>query len=656
MRVTNDQGVDVVYEHVGGELFQEGLESLAKDGRLVTCGAHSGEVVPFDIIPFFRRQLSVIGSFVFTREEVELCFRLVAQGALRPQVAATFPLEQGEGGDRPDGESRVLREDRPPSRGVGREAPRRGRRRHVHRPDLRRRRGGDGARAQAADDPGRPVPGDDRRDPGAGRDGRHRPGRPRPGLPRHHDRDEHRDRARRRHGRDDHDRGLPRHPPHRAAQEALQLLELPGSALAAVSAGPAASPAHRPGADDEGGDSSRPARRGARAGAGAAAQGSRGRRRRGLLPLLLPEPRARAARGRDRPGGVPGGLPLRLVGGPAAVPRVRALLDGVPERLRRPQGRQLRRAAAVRADRARRAHGAAPDDLRKRRRDPGGRGGPSREPAHVRAGRRRRRRDLGREAGRLRQRDHARRGRHVRRHRAGAGGPAAHEASAGHEGRPLPGDDPDGRRRHDRRRRWLDRLRRRGRHLPRGAALGRCGARARLLRQGRYRADRDRRDGEPRLAARGRFPRGRDGAARRPRPDVVRARPGQGARHDGGGGLDGGRPDPHALDGAVDRGELGAEGVRPARLRARRRGRRRAAVRGRDRARGRHALRARASLPGGDGRDGPPGHRHGLRVRHHHVPAPLGARRTRRSSGRSRTWRRRRASSSRRTASRRIAS
>ncbi len=94
MRVTNDQGVDIVYEHVGGELFQEGLESLAKDGRLVTCGAHSGEVVPLDIIPFFRRQLSVIGSFVFTREEVELCFRLVAQGSLRPQIAATFPLEK----------------------------------------------------------------------------------------------------------------------------------------------------------------------------------------------------------------------------------------------------------------------------------------------------------------------------------------------------------------------------------------------------------------------------------------------------------------------------------------------------------------------------------------------------------------------------------
>lgn len=96
LRVTGGHGVDVVYEHVGGEQFQKGLDSLAKDGRLVICGGHGGEVVPFDVIPFFRRQLSVIGSFVFDRNEVETCFRLVARGVLRPQVAATFPLEQAK--------------------------------------------------------------------------------------------------------------------------------------------------------------------------------------------------------------------------------------------------------------------------------------------------------------------------------------------------------------------------------------------------------------------------------------------------------------------------------------------------------------------------------------------------------------------------------
>jgi NADPH:quinone reductase-like Zn-dependent oxidoreductase len=96
MRLTDDQGVDLTYEHTGGELFQHGLEALKKDGRLVTCGAHSGEVVPFDIIPFFRRQLSVIGSFVYTRNELAKAVELVRRGLAKPLVAATFPLEQAK--------------------------------------------------------------------------------------------------------------------------------------------------------------------------------------------------------------------------------------------------------------------------------------------------------------------------------------------------------------------------------------------------------------------------------------------------------------------------------------------------------------------------------------------------------------------------------
>ena len=94
MRATDGRGVEVVYEHVGGELFQHGLDSLAKDGRLVICGAHSGEVVPFDIIPFFRAQKQIIGSFVYNRDEVEKVLDLAARGLLTPLVYKTFPLEQ----------------------------------------------------------------------------------------------------------------------------------------------------------------------------------------------------------------------------------------------------------------------------------------------------------------------------------------------------------------------------------------------------------------------------------------------------------------------------------------------------------------------------------------------------------------------------------
>ena len=93
MEITDGRGVDLVYEHVGGELFQAGLDSMTKDGRLVICGGHSGEVVEFDIIPFFRAQKSVIGSFVYTREEVAKCLELAGRGLITPLVHQTFPLD-----------------------------------------------------------------------------------------------------------------------------------------------------------------------------------------------------------------------------------------------------------------------------------------------------------------------------------------------------------------------------------------------------------------------------------------------------------------------------------------------------------------------------------------------------------------------------------
>ena len=94
MRITEGRGVDLVYEHVGGELFQKGLDSLAKDGRLVICGGHAGEVVPFDIIPFFRGQKQIIGSFVYNRVEVEKVLELAAKGLITPIVYKVFPLDE----------------------------------------------------------------------------------------------------------------------------------------------------------------------------------------------------------------------------------------------------------------------------------------------------------------------------------------------------------------------------------------------------------------------------------------------------------------------------------------------------------------------------------------------------------------------------------
>ena len=41
-KLTGKRGVDVVFEHTGQATWEKSLASLARGGRLVTCGATSG--------------------------------------------------------------------------------------------------------------------------------------------------------------------------------------------------------------------------------------------------------------------------------------------------------------------------------------------------------------------------------------------------------------------------------------------------------------------------------------------------------------------------------------------------------------------------------------------------------------------------------------
>jgi NADPH:quinone reductase len=40
--VTGGAGVDIVYEHVGGDVMERSLDCLRAGGRLLTCGGHGG--------------------------------------------------------------------------------------------------------------------------------------------------------------------------------------------------------------------------------------------------------------------------------------------------------------------------------------------------------------------------------------------------------------------------------------------------------------------------------------------------------------------------------------------------------------------------------------------------------------------------------------
>lgn len=93
-RLTEGRGVDVVFEHVGPATWEGSLKSLAKKGRIVTCGATTGPTVSVELRPFYTAQQTVLGSVLGTIRELAEVTRLVAEGKLRPVIDTVFPLKE----------------------------------------------------------------------------------------------------------------------------------------------------------------------------------------------------------------------------------------------------------------------------------------------------------------------------------------------------------------------------------------------------------------------------------------------------------------------------------------------------------------------------------------------------------------------------------
>jgi 2-desacetyl-2-hydroxyethyl bacteriochlorophyllide A dehydrogenase len=92
--LTEGRGVDVVIEHIGPEVWDTCLHSLAKGGRLVTCGATTGGDVKLNLRYVFSRQLTIKGSYMGTRAELVKVAELMGQGRLIAVIDRTYPLKE----------------------------------------------------------------------------------------------------------------------------------------------------------------------------------------------------------------------------------------------------------------------------------------------------------------------------------------------------------------------------------------------------------------------------------------------------------------------------------------------------------------------------------------------------------------------------------
>jgi NADPH:quinone reductase-like Zn-dependent oxidoreductase len=99
-RLTGKRGVDIIFEHVGADVWPKLILSLTRGGRIVTCGATSGWDARTDLRHVFFRQLEILGSTMGPKGDLFPILDQVGAGRLKPVVDKILPLAEAQAAHR----------------------------------------------------------------------------------------------------------------------------------------------------------------------------------------------------------------------------------------------------------------------------------------------------------------------------------------------------------------------------------------------------------------------------------------------------------------------------------------------------------------------------------------------------------------------------
>lgn len=85
---------DIVFEHVGRDVFPTSVFTVKPFGKVVTCGATTGFLVDFDVRYLWMRQKQIVGSHAFNAYECWRANELIHRGSIRPVMWKAFGFEE----------------------------------------------------------------------------------------------------------------------------------------------------------------------------------------------------------------------------------------------------------------------------------------------------------------------------------------------------------------------------------------------------------------------------------------------------------------------------------------------------------------------------------------------------------------------------------
>ena len=105
-QLTQNKGVDVILDIIGGDYFPRNLKCLAYDGRLVQIALQNGIKSEINLLPIMVKRLTITGSTLRAREDAfkadianklhKNVWPLLATGKISPVIYTTFALDEAE--------------------------------------------------------------------------------------------------------------------------------------------------------------------------------------------------------------------------------------------------------------------------------------------------------------------------------------------------------------------------------------------------------------------------------------------------------------------------------------------------------------------------------------------------------------------------------
>ena len=101
--LTDGRGADVIFDPVGGEVFNQSMRCINWEGRILVIGFASGVIPELPVNLTLVKNMSVVGVYwgayrkrdsAVLQQSWQQLLEWYAEGALSPHISATYPLEQ----------------------------------------------------------------------------------------------------------------------------------------------------------------------------------------------------------------------------------------------------------------------------------------------------------------------------------------------------------------------------------------------------------------------------------------------------------------------------------------------------------------------------------------------------------------------------------